>query len=74
MSPFVEAVPIAGGIVGAGVEALDWRAPLRPDDQLNLRRQIVEVTPSESRPGADIGSASESECVASLSARRRGCA
>jgi len=50
MRLFVEAVPIAGGIVGAGVELLEWKAPVRPADELRLRCQVVEIRPSKSRP------------------------
>ena len=54
MRLFVEAVPIAGGIVGAGVELLEWKAPVRPGDVLRLRCQVVEIRPSKSRPDRGI--------------------
>ena len=54
MRLFVEAVPIAGGIVGAGVELLEWKAPVRPGDELRLRCQVVEIRPSKSRPDRGI--------------------
>jgi len=54
MRLFVESVPIAGGIVGAGVELLEWKAPVRPGDELRLRCQVVEVRPSKSRPDRGI--------------------
>ena len=54
MRLFVEAVPIAGGIVGAGVELLEWKAPVRPGDELRLGCQVVEIRPSKSRPDRGI--------------------
>jgi acyl dehydratase len=41
--------PIAGGIIGAGGE-LNWPAPTRPGDVLHVESQVVEITPSRSRP------------------------
>jgi len=41
--------PLAGGFVGAGGE-VSWPAPTRPGDVLHVEREIVEVTPSRSRP------------------------
>jgi acyl dehydratase len=41
--------PIAGGIVGAGAE-LTWPAPTRPGDVLHVESEVVEITPSRSRP------------------------
>ena len=40
--------PIAGGIVGAGGE-LAWPKPTRPGDILQVRSEILDVTPSRSR-------------------------
>ncbi|HMK79123.1 MAG TPA: MaoC family dehydratase [Xanthobacteraceae bacterium] len=42
-------LPIAGGIVGAGGE-IAWRKPIRPGDTLHVDSEIVEVTPSRSKP------------------------
>jgi len=42
-------LPIAGGIIGAGGE-IAWRKPIRPDDTLHVESEIVEVTPSRSKP------------------------
>jgi acyl dehydratase len=42
-------LPIAGGIVGSGGE-LSWLKPARPGDTLSVESEIVEVTPSRSRP------------------------
>lgn len=41
--------PLAGGIVGAGVE-LSWPVPTRPGDVLHVDSEVVEITPSRSRP------------------------
>ncbi len=41
--------PIAGGIVGAGGE-VSWPKPTRPSDILHVESEILEVTPSRSRP------------------------
>jgi len=41
--------PLAGGFVGAGGE-LSWPAPTRPGDVLHVESEVVEVTPSRSRP------------------------
>ena len=42
-------LPIAGGIVGVNVE-IAWPRPTRPGDTLKVESEIVEVTPSRSRP------------------------
>jgi acyl dehydratase len=42
-------VPIAGGIVGAGGE-ISWPRPTRPGDILHVESEVLEVTPSRSRP------------------------
>ncbi len=50
----VELLPVAGGLVGAGGELL-WPRPTRPGDTLQVEVEILELTPSRSRP--DRGSA-----------------
>jgi acyl dehydratase len=42
-------LPLAGGIVGSGGE-LSWLKPARPGDTLSVESEIVEITPSRSRP------------------------
>jgi acyl dehydratase len=42
-------VPVAGGIVGAGGE-ITWPRPTRPGDILHVESEVLEVTPSRSRP------------------------
>lgn len=41
--------PLAGGIIGAGGE-IAWPRPTRPGDILQVESEIVDVTPSRSRP------------------------
>src|SRR5881397_3686647 len=41
--------PIAGGIIGAGGE-VSWPKPTRPGDILQVESEILDVTPSRSRP------------------------
>ena len=42
-------LPIAGGIVGLAGE-LSWPKPVRPGDVLHVESEVLEVTPSRSRP------------------------
>jgi acyl dehydratase len=44
-------LPLAGGIIGAGVEEVRWPRPVRPGDQLRVESEVLEVRPSRSRPG-----------------------
>lgn len=41
--------PIAGGVVGVGGE-IAWPKPTRPGDILQVKSEILDVTPSRSRP------------------------
>lgn len=41
---------IAGGIVGRGIEGLEWPRPTRPGDRLGLKMEVVETRPSRSDP------------------------
>ncbi len=43
-------MPIAGGIIGAGVDEIRWPRPTRPDDTLRLETEVLEVRASKSRP------------------------
>ncbi|HZV84293.1 MAG TPA: MaoC family dehydratase [Brevundimonas sp.] len=49
MRMLVQAFPLAGGLVGAGGETT-WPRPTRPGDTLTVHLQVVEITPSTSRP------------------------
>ena len=40
----------AGGLVGAGFDALPWPRPVRPGDELRVESDVLEVRPSKSRP------------------------
>jgi len=46
-------LPIAGGIVGAGGE-ISWPRPARPGDTLTVSSEVLEATPSKSRPDRGI--------------------
>ena len=41
----------AGGQIGARIEEIHWPRPVRPGDELHAETEILEVRPSESRPG-----------------------
>ncbi len=43
-------LPIAGGIIGAGMDEIRWPTPVRPGDTLHLQVEVLEVRPSTSRP------------------------
>lgn len=44
-----DAAPFEGGVIGAGGE-ISWPKPTRPGDVLTVTSQVLEVTPSRSRP------------------------
>jgi acyl dehydratase len=46
-------LPLAGGIIGAGGE-INWPAPTRPGDALHVESEVVEITPSRSKPDRGI--------------------
>ncbi len=45
-----EGVPIAGGIIGTGMEEMRWPRPVRPGDQLRIATEVLDVRQSRSRP------------------------
>src|SRR3546814_469366 len=49
MKLLVSSLPLAGGIVGAGGE-ISWPRPTREDDVLHVESEVVEITPSRSKP------------------------
>ncbi len=49
MRMLVESVPMAGGVIGAGGE-ISWPRPTRPGDTLHVESEVMEITPSRSRP------------------------
>jgi acyl dehydratase len=50
MRLLVGSVPIAGGIIGAGMDELRWPHPVRPGDLLLTESEVLEARPSRSRP------------------------
>jgi acyl dehydratase len=44
----------AGGIVGAGIDGFRWTPPVRPDDELHLKIEVLEARISKSRPEQDL--------------------
>ncbi|MFX4273319.1 MaoC/PaaZ C-terminal domain-containing protein [Pseudarthrobacter sp. J1738] len=49
MKLLAQALPLATGIIGKGVE-IEWPSPTRPNDELRVVAQIDTITPSKSRP------------------------
>ena len=42
---------VAGGLVGLGLEELNWPRPTRPGDELRVEVEVLEARRSRSRPG-----------------------
>jgi acyl dehydratase len=40
----------AGGLIGAGLDECRWPRPVRPDDELRIECEVIEIRPSKSRP------------------------
>jgi acyl dehydratase len=40
----------AGGILGLGLEEMEWPRPMRPGDELHVETEILQVRPSASKP------------------------
>jgi acyl dehydratase len=49
MRLMVEGLPIAGGLIGAGVE-VTWPKPVRPGSILQVTSEVLEARPSRSNP------------------------
>ena len=49
MRLLVDGLPFAGGLVGVGGETT-WPRPTRPGDTLTVHIEVLEITPSRSRP------------------------
>lgn len=45
---------IAGGIVGRVIEQLEWPRPVRPGDTLRVETEVLDASPSRSRPGGKL--------------------
>src|SRR5580700_7730733 len=43
-------IPIATGVIGVGGE-IAWPKPVRPGDELHVESEVLEITPSRSKPG-----------------------
>jgi acyl dehydratase len=54
MRLLVDGFPVAGGIVGLGVDELRWPAPLRAPDVLHAEIEVLEARPSRSRPDSGL--------------------
>jgi acyl dehydratase len=39
-----------GGVIGAGIEELQWPRAVRPGDVLRIELEVLEITPSRSKP------------------------
>lgn len=53
MSLLVESIPFADGVIGGGGEII-WPSPTRAGDVLRVQSEIIDITPSRSRPGRAI--------------------
>ena len=40
----------AGGIIGLGFEEFRWPRPVRPEDELYIESEVLEIQDSRSRP------------------------
>ena len=54
MRLMVEALPVAGGLIGAGVENIRWPRPVVPGEELQARIEVESARVSASRPGIGI--------------------
>jgi acyl dehydratase len=43
-------IDVAGGLIGLGVDELRWPKAVRPGDELHIECEVIEATPSRSRP------------------------
>lgn len=51
MREFVDSAPLGNvEMLGIKVDDLTWVLPVRPGDRLRVRREVLAVTPSRSRP------------------------
>jgi acyl dehydratase len=51
MRMLVQALPVADGLIGAGLEELRWPQPTRPGDILRIACEVLERREMKSRPG-----------------------
>jgi acyl dehydratase len=45
---------VAGGLIGIGVEAIQWPRPVYPGDVLRVESEVLETRPSQSNPDRGI--------------------
>jgi acyl dehydratase len=50
MRLIVETLPVAGGIIGAGLDTLRWPKPVFPGDHLHVVIEVMEARVSRSNP------------------------
>jgi acyl dehydratase len=50
MALTVASVPVAGGIIGAGMDELRWPLPVRPGDLLHTESEVLDGRVSRSKP------------------------
>ena len=51
MRLMVQAMPIAGGSIGAGIDEFRWPRPVPAGEVLSVRMTILEARPMRSKPG-----------------------
>jgi len=54
MRLMVETMPVPGGGIGAGIEALNWLRPVLPGDSLGIEVEVLDSRASRSRPDKGI--------------------
>lgn len=54
MRLMVDSLPFEGGLIGAGCDRLIWPRPVLPGDRLKVRCEVIELRPSNSRPGVGL--------------------
>jgi len=57
MRLLVSSLPLAGGLIGAGIDELRWPRPTYPGDILRVRSEVIELRPSKGRPDRGMGKA-----------------
>jgi acyl dehydratase len=55
MRLLVQSVPLAGGVIGAGTDEIQWPKPVRPGDLLRTTTEIIDLRPSKSNPRRGMG-------------------
>ncbi len=50
MRLIVETLPLAGGVIGAGLDGLRWPKPVYPGDTLQVEIEVTEARESRSTP------------------------